>query len=247
MRWQGSTGLITGASRGLGRAIAKAFAAEGAFVGVGYHRSEQGAMQTVTEIRKAGGSAAPVKVDVSDPAEVDHAIRSFLAEHQNIDFLVNNAAIVNDKPFALMSSETWSSVLQANLGGAFHCSRAVVRSMIARGSGIIVNIGSVAGLMASPGQANYAASKGGLIALTRTMAAELAPSGIRVNAVVPGIFNEGMAQRLDRRFADTWRHRIPLARFGESEELVGAVLFLASDEASYIIGHTLVVDGGLTL
>ena len=247
MRWKGKTGLITGASRGLGRAIAKAFAAEGAFVGVGYHRSDRDAEQTITEIREAGGSAALVKADVNDPVALDHTIRSFLANREGIDFLINNAAIVDDKPFALMSTESWSTVLQTNLGGAFNCSRSVVRTMMARGGGAIVNIGSVAGLAASPGQVNYAASKGGLLALTRTLAAELAPKGIRVNAVVPGLLTEGMTRRLDRRLAAAWRQRIPLDRFGEPDEVVRAILFLASDEASYIIGQALVVDGGLTL
>lgn len=247
MRWKGKTGLITGASRGLGRAIAKAFAAEGAFVGVGYHRSDRGAEQTIAEIEELGGNAVLVKADVSDPAAVDKAIRSFMAKRDGIDFLVNNAAIVDDKPFALMSAESWTKILQTNLGGAFNCSRAVVRSMIAQEGGAIVNIGSVAGFAASPGQVNYAASKGGLLAMTRTLAAELAPKGIRVNAIVPGLLTEGMAQRLDRRVAENWRQRIPLARFGEPDEVVRATLFLASEEASYIIGQALVVDGGLTL
>ena len=247
MRWKGKTGLITGASRGLGRAIAKAFAVEGAFVGIGYRRSDRGAEQTIAEIEELGGNAVLVKADVSDPAAVDKAIRSFLAKSDSIDFLINNAAIVDDKPFALMSAESWSKILQTNLGGAFNCSRAVVRSMISQEGGAIVNIGSVAGFAASPGQVNYAASKGGLLAMTRTLAAELAPKGIRVNAIVPGLLTEGMAQRMDRRVAENWRQRIPIARFGELDEVVRATLFLASEEASYIIGQALVVDGGLTL
>ena len=247
MRWEGSTVLVTGASRGLGRTIAKAFAAEGAFVGIGYHRSDKSAEETLAEIREVGGSATLVKADVSDPEAVDNAIRTFLSQHDGIDVLVNNAAIVDDKPFALMSADNWSSVLQTNLGGVFNCSRAVVRSMMAKGKGAIVNIGSVAGLIASPGQANYAASKGGIMALTRTLAAELAPKGIRVNSVVPGLLTEGIAQRMDRHLAEERREQIPLARFGTPEEVTHAVLFLASDDASYITGQQLVVDGGLSL
>ena len=247
MRWEGSTVLVTGASRGLGKVIAKAFAAEGAFVGLGYHRFDQRAEQTLSEIQDTGGSAALVKADVSDPEAVDNAIRTFLSQHDGIDVLVNNAAIVDDKPFALMSADNWSSVLQTNLGGVFNCSRAVVRSMMAKGKGAIVNIGSVAGLIASPGQANYAASKGGIMALTRTLAAELAPKGIRVNSVVPGLLTEGIAQRMDRHLAEERREQIPLARFGTPEEVTHAVLFLASDDASYITGQQLVVDGGLSL
>ena len=247
MRWEGKTGLITGASRGLGRAIAKAFALEGAFIGVGYHRFEKGAEQTIAEIQKAGGEAVPVKADITNPEEVDSAIKSFISRQDGIDFLINNAAIVDDQSIALMSAENWFPVIETNLGGAFNCSRAVIRPMIARGGGIIINIGSVAGIAASPGQANYAASKGGLLALTKTMAAELAPKGIRVNAVVPGILAEGIARRLDRRISQALNDRIPLARFGNFNEIVSATLFLASEEASYIIGHSLVVDGGLTL
>ena len=247
MRWDGSTVLVTGASRGLGRCIAKAFAAEGAFVGLGYHRFGQQAEQTLSEIQETGGSAVLVKADVSDSGTIDRAIRAFLAQRGGIDVLVNNAAIVDDKPFALMSADSWSAVLQTNLGGVFNCSRAVVRSMMAKGKGAIVNIGSVAGLIASPGQTNYAASKGGIAALTRTLAAELAPKGIRVNTVVPGFLTEGMAQRMDRQLAEERRSHIPLARFGNPEEIAHAVLFLASDDASYITGQQLVVDGGLSL
>lgn len=247
MRFEGRTVLVTGASRALGRAIARAFAAEGAFVGVGYHCRDRDAEQTLAEIQNLGGGAALVKADVGDPAAVERAIAPLYAERGGIDVLVNNAGIVDDKPFALMSAVSWSAVLQTNLGGVFNCCQAVVRSMMARGGGAIVNIGSVAGLAASPGQANYAASKGGIVSLSRTLAAELAPKGIRVNAVVPGLLTEGMARRLDRRHAEAKRQRIPLARFGNPEEVACAVLFLASEEASYIVGQALVVDGGLTL
>ena len=247
MRWHGSTVLVTGASRGLGRNIAKAFAAEGAFVGLGYHRFDQRAEQTLSEIQKAGGSAALVKADVRDSGAVNRAIRTLLAQRDGIDVLVNNAAIVDDKPFALMSADSWSAVLQTNLGGVFNCSRAVVRSMMAKGKGAIVNVGSVAGFIASPGQANYAASKGGITAFTRTLAAELAPKGIRVNTVVPGFLTEGITQRMNRHLAENRRSHIPLARFGNPEEVAHAVLFLASDDASYITGQQLVVDGGLSL
>ena len=247
MGWERQTVLVTGASRGLGRAIAKAFAAEGAFVGVGYHRRDRDAEQTLAEIQALGGSAALVKADVGDLSAVERAIAPLHTEHGSIDVLVNNAGIVDDKPFALMTAERWSTVLQTNLGGVFNCCRAVVRSMMTQGGGAIVNIGSVAGLAASPGQVNYAASKGGIVALSRTLAAELAPKGIRVNAVVPGLLTEGMAQRLDRRLAEDKRQRIPLARFGDPEEIARAVLFLASEQASYIVGQVLVVDGGLTL
>lgn len=247
MRWEGSTVLVTGASRGLGRRIAKAFAAEGAFIGLGYHRFDQRAEQTLAEIQDMGGSATLVKADVRDSEAVDRAIKAFLAQRDGIDVLVNNAAIVDDKPFALMSADSWTAVLQTNLGGVYNCSRAVVRTMMAKGKGAIVNISSVAGLIASPGQANYAASKAGIMALTRTLAVELAPKGIRVNTVVPGFLTEGMAQRMDRQLAEDRRSLIPLARFGSPEEVTRAVLFLASDDVSYITGQQLIVDGGLSL
>lgn len=247
MRWEGSTVLVTGASRGLGSAIAKAFAGEGAFVGIGYHRFDKGAEQMLAEIRDIGGDAALVKADVSDAEAVNRAIRAFLAQREGIDVLVNNAAIVDDKPFALMATDSWTAILETNLGGVFNCSRAVVRSMMAKGKGAIVNISSVAGLVASPGQTNYAASKGGITALTRTLAAELAPKGIRVNTVVPGFLTEGMTQRMDKRLVEDRRKYIPLARFGNPEEVAHAVLFLASDDASYITGQQLIVDGGLSL
>lgn len=247
MSWKNTSVLVTGASRGLGRAIAKAFAAEGADVGIGYHRFDTEAQKTVEEIRSLGGSAIAVKADVRKPEQIESAIKEFLNAFKKIDVLINNAAIVDDKPLVLMSEESWSAVLQTNLGGVFNCSKAVARLMMAQKKGVIINIASIAGFMASPGQANYSASKGGVIALTRTLARELASKGIRVNAVVPGLITEGMTKRLDKQVAENYLKRIPLARFGKADEIAKAVMFLASQDASYIIGQTLVVDGGLII
>lgn len=246
-RFSNTSGIITGASRGLGKAIAMAFAAEGAFVGIGYHRNHREAEQTVTEIRESGGEAMLVKADIKNATEIQNAFSAFIKERRGIDFLINNAGMNMDQPFALMSETNWSLVIQTNLGGTFNCSRAVVRQMIARKSGVIINISSVTGAQANPGQANYAASKGGIEALTRTMAAELAPMGIRVNAVVPGVLNGGMTERLDRRIVETMQNQIPLKRLGELNEVVQTVLFLTSGAASYITGQSVIVDGGLSL
>jgi 3-oxoacyl-[acyl-carrier protein] reductase len=246
-RFSNKSGIITGASRGLGNAIAMAFASEGAFVGIGYYKNQKEAEQTVTEIQKSGGEAMLVKADIKNATETQSAFSSFIKERRGIDFLINNAGIIYDQPFALMSEDSWSLVTQTNLGGTFHCSRAVVRSMIARKSGVIINIGSVVGSKANPGQVNYAASKGGIEAMTRTMAAELAPMGIRVNAVVPGILKGGMTQRLDVRVTEELQNQIPLKRLGELSEVVQTVLFLTSNAASYITGQSIIVDGGLSL
>jgi 3-oxoacyl-[acyl-carrier protein] reductase len=246
-RFVNKSGIITGASRGLGKAIAMAFASEGAFVGIGYHRNQKEAEQTLTEIQNSGGAATLVKADIKNFPETQNAFSNFISERGGIDFLINNAGVLFDQPFALMSEESWSLVTQTNLGGAFHCSRAAVRSMIAKKSGVIINVSSVVGVKANPGQVNYAASKGGIEAMTRTMAVELAPMGIRVNAVVPGFLKGGMTQRLDMRVVEAMQNRIPLKRLGELDEMVQTVLFLTSDAAGYIIGQSIIVDGGLSL
>ncbi len=246
-RFINKSGVVTGASRGLGKEIAKAFASEGAFVGIGYHKNQKEAEQTVEEIRRSGGEATLIKADIRNAAETQNAFASFISEQKGIDFLINNAGIKYDQPFALMAEESWTIVTQTNLGGTFNCSRAVVRSMIARKCGVIINISSVAGIIANPGQVNYSASKGGIQALTRTLAAELAPMGIRVNSVIPGFIKGGMTQRLDMRVVEAMQVRIPLKRLGELDEVVQTVLFLSSEAASYIIGQSIVVDGGLSL
>jgi 3-oxoacyl-[acyl-carrier protein] reductase len=178
---------------------------------------------------------------------VDAAVDGIVAARGAPAVVVNNAGVARDEPFAMMSASSWDEVLATNLGGTFNVCRAVARPMMGQRSGAIVNVASVAGLHASAGQANYAASKGGVLAFTRTLAAEMAPRGIRVNAVVPGLCSTGMAARLDRRVAEQKRAGIPLGRFGTGEEIARVVLFLASDDAAYVVGQAIVADGGLSL
>ena len=215
-------------------------------MGVGYRVRKDDAERTLGEITANGGTGMSLALDVRDPKSVEASVAEF-ARDAELDVLVNNAALMRDQLFAMMSAEQWEQVIAANLTGTYHCCRAAVTRMMARRRGAIVNVASVAGLRASPGQANYAASKGGILALTGTLAAELARFGIRVNAVVPGLLTTGMGQRLDRRVAEDRLAAIPLGRFGAADEVARAVLFLASDDASYIVGQNLVVDGGLSL
>jgi len=246
-RFAGRNVLVTGGSRGLGRAIALGFGAEGAHVWVGFARRDDAATDTVVGIRTAGGSAAPLRFDVTDADATDAAVDAAVAERGGLDVLVHAAGIARDNLFALSSADDWDEPLRVNLGGALRVSRAAVRPMLAAGRGAIVHVGSIAALRASPGQVGYAAAKGGLLAMTRTLAAELAPRGIRVNAVVPGLCAAGMAQRLDRRVVAERLTHIPAGRLGTADEIAAATLFLASDAASYVFGQALVVDGGLSL
>lgn len=244
--FQGRTVLVTGASRGLGRAIALAFAARGAYVCVGYRTREDKARETLAAMKESGGDGELACFDIRDPQAVDAAIRGIVGSRGGLDVLVNNAGIARDALFAMMTAKDWSDTVGTNLEGTFNCCSAAVKSMISRRSGAIVNVASVAGQHASPGQSNYAASKGGLLAMTKTLAAEMAPYGIRVNAVVPGLLSAGMAARLDHRVLDAKKKQIPLGRLGEASEVAEVAVFLASDAASYIVGQAIVVDGGLT-
>ncbi len=241
-RFKERTVLVTGASRGLGRDIALRFASEGASVFVGYRNRRDEAEECVAGCASLGAEAMPIELDLEDAA----AIRTSVAGLPDLDVLVNNAAVIRDQFFLLQPDVDDARVIATNLNGTMACIRAALPGMFRRGGGVVINVASVAGLNASPGQASYSASKGGVIALTRTLARELAGRGIRINAVGPGIFDTGMAQRMDHRAREARIQSLPMGRVGRSEELASAVAFLASDEASYITGQTLVVDGGLT-
>ena len=246
-RFENKSVIVTGASRGLGRAIAEAFGREGARVGIGYRSHDAEAQASLAHVEAAGGTGMLLKFDVRDLAAVEAAFDAFVGAETALDVLVNNAAVLRDQFAAFLSPAEWDEVIAVNLNGTFYCCRHAVRAMLPKRRGAIVNVASIAAVRARPGQSNYAASKGGVVSLTRTLGAELAPRGVRVNAVVPGVVNSGMGRRLDRRVADEVRTAVPLARFGEPEEVAAAVLFLASDDASYIVGQSLVVDGGLSL
>ena len=243
----GRNALVTGASRGLGRSIAVCLAAAGARVGIGFQAREEDAQETLRLVETAGGSGQMFQFDVRDQAAVESAARGFIQQGQSLDILVNAAARFHDNLVQLMSAEEWQETIDVNLTGTFNCCRVALRFMMAARKGAIVNVGSAAGVRASPGQANYSASKGGVASFTATLAAEVASRNIRVNAVVPGLLDVGMGQRLDRRVAEARRAAIPLGRFGTGDEVARAVLFLASDDASYITGQSIVVDGGMTL
>jgi 3-oxoacyl-[acyl-carrier protein] reductase len=244
-RFEGKTALVTGGSRGLGRAIAQQLAGEGARVYAGFLRRADAADETARGAPE-GGSISPLAFDVTDAAACEAAVARIVGEAGRLDVVVHAAGLVRDSLFALSSPEDWDEPVRVNLGGALRVARAAVRAMLT-GGGAIVFVGSVAGLRASPGQAGYAASKGGIAALTTTLGAELAPRGIRVNAVVPGLIAAGMAARLDRRIVDKQLARIPLGRLGQAAEVAACALFLASPAASYVIGQSLVVDGGLSV
>jgi 3-oxoacyl-[acyl-carrier protein] reductase len=241
----GQTALVTGASRGIGRAVALALAAEGAEVVVNYASSPEAAEAVVAEIQAKGGSAYALKADVSDEASVDDLIKTVLTRSERIDVLVNNAGITRDGLLMRMKTEDWQAVINLNLTGVFLCTRAVSRPMLKQRSGRIINITSVVGLMGNAGQANYAAAKAGVVGLTRSSAKEMASRGITVNAVAPGFIATDMTKDLA---ADAILSAIPLGRFGSPDQVAGAVRFLAADPAAaYITGQVLQVDGGMVM
>jgi len=242
----GRTAIVTGAGRGLGRCIAETLAAAGAKVAC-IDLSVEFTADTVAAIRAAGGVAEPIACDVTDGERVNQVVDEVLKLWGELDLLVNNAGITKDNVIVRMKDEQWDAVLNINLRGTFLFTRAAARPMMKNRRGRIINIASVSGLMGNPGQANYSASKAGVIGLTRTIACELAGRNITVNAVAPGFIATDMTAKLGEDILQEVRKQIPLGRLGDPQDVADAVLFLASDAASFITGHVLTVDGGLTV
>ncbi len=243
-RFAGKVALVTGASRGIGEAIARRLAAEGATV-VAAARTADALERIVGEIGAAGGKASPLTLELSDAASIEEAAKAVLAAHGQVDILVNNAGVTEDNLLLRMSREAWDRVLTTNLTGVFLLTQAVVRSMLKRRFGRIVNVTSVVGLMGNAGQANYAASKAGLVGLTKSVARELASRNITCNAVAPGFIATSMTERMTDAARDALTGQIPLGRLGTPEDVAAAVAFLASEEAAYVTGTVLNVSGGL--
>ena len=242
-RLEGRVSLVTGASRGIGRAIARALALEGAIVFVGA-RDEGRLAEVVREVADEGGTAVALALDVADRASVDAAVQKVLEAQGRVDHLVNNAGITRDNLLLRMKKEEWDQVIATNLTGTYLCTQAVLKPMLKQRSGRIVNVTSVVGLTGNAGQANYAASKAGIIGFTKAVAREVASRSITVNAVAPGFIDTDMTAAMTDKARESLTSSIPLGRVGRPEDIASVVAFLVSDAAAYITGQVLGVDGG---
>ena len=247
MLLDGKTALVTGASRGIGRAIALRLAAEGASVAINYAGNTAKAEETKAAIDAAGGKAALFQADVSDSAQVEQMVAAVTEAFGTIDILVNNAGITRDGLLMRMKEEDFDAVLDTNLKGIFHVTKAVSKLMMKKRAGRIVNMASVVGIMGNAGQTNYAAAKAGVIGFTKSAAREFAARGITVNAVAPGFIATDMTAAMPEKAKEATLAAIPLRRMGEPEDVANAVAFLVSDQASYITGQVVKVDGGMVM
>lgn len=243
----GKVALVTGAGRGIGRAIALALAEKGAFVVVNYNGSEEKAAETVNTIKASGGEAVSYQCNVADFTACGEMITALIKEYGHIDILVNNAGITKDNLLMKMSEEDFDSVINVNLKGCFNTIKHLSRYLLKQRSGKIINISSVSGVMGNPGQANYCASKAGVIGLTKSAARELGSRGITVNAIAPGFIETEMTEGLSDSVKDALKEQTLLKRTGKAEEVAQVAAFLASEEAGYITGQVISVDGGMAV
>lgn len=243
----GQLAVVTGGSRGIGRAIAHALAAMQAHVIINYVANEAAAEETRASIEADGGKVTLQCFDVADAQRTAHAFNAILEAHGRIDILVNNAGVTRDTLVLRMKEEDWQQVLQVNLSGMYHCSRAVLRPMIRQRSGRIINMTSVIGIIGNAGQVNYAAAKAGIIGLTKSLAREVASRGITVNAIAPGFIDTDMTQGLSAEAKEALLRQIPLGRWGTPQDVAHCVCFLVSSRASYITGQVIQVNGGLSM
>lgn len=244
---KGRTAIITGSARGIGKAIALKLAELGANIVINDIPSSAEADETVAEIKKLGVGAVAALGDVRNAEDVKNMIDTAVAEFGTVDILVNNAGVTRDGLMLRMSEEDWDLVLDINLKGAFNCIKAVARPMMKQKRGSIINIASVSGVMGNAGQANYSASKAGLIGLTKTTAKEFAKKGIRANAVAPGFIESAMTDKLPENVRTQYLESIPLMKFGKTDDVANVVAFLASDMSSYVTGQIINIDGGLVM
>ncbi len=244
---EGKIALVTGASRGIGRQVALTLGAKGATVIVNYNGSAAKAEEVVKEIEAAGGKAEALQCNVSDFEACGQMLANIVSRHGRLDILVNNAGITRDNLLMKMSEEDFDAVVNTNLKGVFNCIKHIARQMLKQKSGRIINMSSVSGVLGNAGQANYCAAKAGVIGITKSAARELASRGITVNAVAPGFIVTEMTDVLSDSVKEAATEKIPMKKFGETQDIANAVAFLASDEAKYITGQVLCVDGGMAM
>ncbi len=245
MDFNGKVALITGSSRGIGKSVAKDLASKGAFVIINYSSNEQAAQSVKDEIESKGGKCEIRGFDVSSYSQVNDEIDSIVKDHDELNFLVNNAGITRDTLLIRMKEEDWDAVINVNLKGVFNCTKAASKYMVKQKSGRIVNISSVVGEMGNPGQSNYSATKAGIIGFTKSVSRELASRNITVNIIAPGFIETDITSGLSDKVKEHYLGQIPLSRFGSPEDVSGVVSFLLSDAASYITGEVIRVNGGM--
>jgi 3-oxoacyl-[acyl-carrier protein] reductase len=246
LEFEGKVALVTGSSRGIGKAVALDMARKGARIVLNYASNDEAAQSALSEVLRESPGSRMYKADISSMEQVHDMIRHIREDMGRVDIIVNNAAITRDKPLAMMPEEDWDRVLEVNLKGVYNCTKCALRPMIQQKWGRIINMTSLSAILGRSGQANYAASKGGIIGFTKSLCKEVARFNITVNAVCPGLIDTEMIRRMPKERQEEFLRAIPMAKFGEPQDVAEAVSFLASERARYITGQVLCVDGGLS-